>query len=488
MQTDKTYRDRVLGCWLGKAVGGTLGLPLEGQEGPFDLSFYDPVPTKMLPNDDLDLQVLWACVLDAMPKPRVDRNIFGQAWLDHVAFPWDEYGVAIRNLHDGIKPPLSGSYDNWFANGMGAAIRSEIWACLAPGKPDLAGAYAYEDACVDHAGEGIWSEVFLARLESLAFVETDKNILLDTALIALPVLSLVRRAINDTRIWWEMSHDWPEVRQRILAQYGHENFTDVTMNLAFTILGWLAGGDDFSRSICIAANCGKDTDCTAATVGALMGIIDPASIPERWIAPIGRSLVVDSRIKGIAPPKSIDEFTDLVLSLQKRLDSAPPSSHTKEQSAASLGIPAELWFDSRKAIFSRTPPKQNSNARSIVLPGSMSSLRRDEFVEEFAVIRYKINLPSAGRVRIVLNSHEENRLWIDGTLAFAREYGRMCPAIHRPPPNQSIDLEMTAGPHELISAIARPSDPVALWLLAVGDAATHQWICDVFLRSQVWNR
>jgi hypothetical protein len=132
-----------MGCWLGKAVGGTLGMPYEGMDGPFDLDFYDPVPTGMVPNDDLDLQVVWACLLDQLETPRVSRALFSEGWKKHINFPWDEYGVCIRNLREGIEPPLSGSYDNWFINGMGAAIRSEIWACLAPGNPRLAAAYAY---------------------------------------------------------------------------------------------------------------------------------------------------------------------------------------------------------------------------------------------------------------------------------------------------------------------------------------------------------
>ena len=164
-------------------MGGTLGMPFEGQDGPLNISFYDPVPTEMIANDDLDLQVLWACILDEMGRPYVDRNVLGQAWLDHVEFPWDEYGVAIRNLRLGIKPPLTGSYDNCFTNGMGAAIRSELWACLAPGNPELAAKYAYEDACVDHADEGIWAPVFLAALESQAFVEEDPDTLLDMGLL-----------------------------------------------------------------------------------------------------------------------------------------------------------------------------------------------------------------------------------------------------------------------------------------------------------------
>ena len=53
-----TFRERVLGCWFGKAIGGTLGMPFEGEDGPLDIEFYTPLPTTMLPNDDLDLQVV----------------------------------------------------------------------------------------------------------------------------------------------------------------------------------------------------------------------------------------------------------------------------------------------------------------------------------------------------------------------------------------------------------------------------------------------
>lgn len=85
----QNYRSKVVGCWVGKVIGGTLGQPYEGCKGPLTLNYYDPVPTDMVPNDDLDLQVLWACILDKMKKPVVDRNILAKAWLNHVNFPWD---------------------------------------------------------------------------------------------------------------------------------------------------------------------------------------------------------------------------------------------------------------------------------------------------------------------------------------------------------------------------------------------------------------
>ncbi len=480
-------RRRMGGCWLGKAVGGTLGMPFEGGDGPLDLTFYEPVPETMLPNDDLDLQVLWACVLDKQKEVRVDRDLFAEAWLTQVEFPWDEYGVAIRNLKMGLKSPQSGSYDNWFVHGMGAAIRTEIWACLAPGDPVRAAAYAYEDACVDHDGEGIWAAMFFAALQSLAFVESDTDELIDQALDVLPESSTVREAVVQTRVWWRQNSDWRRVRDKILKAYGHENFTDVTMNIAFTILGWLDGQGDFSRAICTATNCGKDTDCTAATVGALMGIIDPDCIDERWLKPIGKSLVISKEITGIDDhPPSLELFTELVLDLYKRLDRHAP-----------------VGLDSRAVVEKDVPPievdlafskghKQNmggSNcpefllSRTHGLPGTIGRLSEAEFEGDVAHIRYRFKLEKARRVRIMCNTHQACAAWVDKQLLFESSGGAMSPSFHRAPKDQWADVELAGGDHELVIALARPAlGGDVEWVVGIADASTHQWL-ECFLRS-----
>jgi len=308
------YREKVLGCWLGKAVGGTLGGPVEGRPGPLHLSYYDPVPERMLPNDDLDLQVVWLETIRRRGLP-IDRRLLADAWLAHVLLLPDEYGVACRNLAWGIYPPASGSYDSGFTAGMGAAIRTELWACLAPGDPNLAAVLAREDACVDHAGEGVWAAIFLATLESAAFLESDREALLDRAEAAIPSDSRVARAVGDARRWWREMADWRAVRERLLAEHGRQNFTDVAQNLAFVVLGWLAGGGDFGTAISTAVNCGADTDCTGATLGALLGIIDPASIGAEWLKPIGRDLVLSPGMVAAHHAATLDDFTDRVATL-----------------------------------------------------------------------------------------------------------------------------------------------------------------------------
>ena len=97
----EVYEQKVLGGWLGKAIGGTLGAPDEGKKEILDLSFYDPVPEGSVPNDDLDLQLVWLHVMQSK-RLDIDVNDLAQAWLDHIKYPFDQYGVAISNLKKGL--------------------------------------------------------------------------------------------------------------------------------------------------------------------------------------------------------------------------------------------------------------------------------------------------------------------------------------------------------------------------------------------------
>jgi hypothetical protein len=64
---------------------------------------------------------------------------------------------------------------------------------------------------------------------------------------------------------------------------------DAPSNLGILVVGLLYGEGDFGETICVAVNCGEDTDCTGATAGAMFGIIHGIdAIPQKWIEPIGR--------------------------------------------------------------------------------------------------------------------------------------------------------------------------------------------------------
>ena len=97
---------------------------------------------------------------------------------------------------------------------------------------------------------------------------------------------------------------------------------DAPTNVGIFVLGWLFGGDDFGKSICVACGCGEDTDCTAATLGATLGIIYGIDgIPEAWKQPIGNKIVTVSLNRadlGHIFPNTVQELTERVIRLAPR--------------------------------------------------------------------------------------------------------------------------------------------------------------------------
>jgi ADP-ribosylglycohydrolase len=489
-----SLRARIMGCWMGKAVGGTLGQTFEGLAGPLTAEYYHPVPTEMVPNDDLDLQVLYAVVMDGMPQPRVDRHVIAEAWREHVEFPWNEYGVGMRNLAEGIRPPHTGSFDNWFTCGEGAAIRSELWACLAPGDPDLAAAYAYEDACFDHAGDGVIAAQFLARLQSLAFDESDPDTLLDGALAGIDPDSGVAAVVRDTRAWVAEGHDWIEVRRLIMRRYGRSDFTDVRPNTGFVVLGWLAGSD-FSERILICNNCGEDTDSSTASLGALLGIIDPECIDDRWLSPIGRSLVLNPEITGITPPETLDGLTDMVMSLRERLSGSAPQPEPSTFDADAFALPVGLaWTNSTfgtwqvrdqtelPPIGSRVPTA-GVDFSPTTLPGTWVRMPRTEFEDRILLITYRLNGRGREHVRLMFNCTEHYRIWLDGEFLHGAQGSQyMFPAPHMAPVGQFCDFMLGDGEHELVVAVLRPPPDrvTAEWVIGLVELPSALWIENAF--------
>ena len=320
---ESEFRDRVYACWLGKNIGGTLGVPFEGKTDINNVTFYtDLKEGEPAANDDLDLQILW---LKAMEENncRVDAYTLGEYWLKYVppVASWNEYGVGKTNMRSGIMPPLSGEYNNakWKTSN-GAWIRSEIWACLAPGNPFLAAQFAWNDACVDHGcSEGTFAEIFTASLESAAFIEKERDKLIQFALSMIPPDCLVADAVKTAVEARESGVSWQDAREAVIKVTEDLGWFQAPRNVAFTMIGWLYGDDDFGKSICIAVNCGDDTDCTGATMGSILGIIHgTAIIPEKWRAPIGDG-IKNVAISGFEAPATLQVLTDKTVDVQKKV-------------------------------------------------------------------------------------------------------------------------------------------------------------------------
>ena len=267
------YLDKVYGCFLGKTIAGTMGAPFEGVKMPMELTFCPEMVDSMIPNDDLDLQVLWLDVVEKHGKDFTSYDLL-KRFCEYSDYNMGEYAVMRKNFNRGIYPPLSGKFCNdFYVNGMGCPIRSEIWACLAPNNPVQAVEYASRDGVLDHYGESVYAECFLAALESLAFSENDINKLIEDALQYVPADSRFYQLVIDTREYCQRYDDIKTILRKILFKYGHNDCTNMFQNMGIVIAALLQNNLDLIKASMDALNCGFDTDCTCATIGAVIGTI-----------------------------------------------------------------------------------------------------------------------------------------------------------------------------------------------------------------------
>ncbi|MBQ1255831.1 MAG: ADP-ribosylglycohydrolase family protein [Clostridia bacterium] len=269
----ETYLDKVYGCFLGKAVVGTMGAPFEGVKMPLAMPFDKKMIDSMLPNDDLDFQILWLDVCEEKGPAFTSADLLAR-FTANCDYSPGEYAVMRRNYMKRIMPPLSGKFGNDnYIEGMGCPIRSEIWACLAPGDANRAADYAYRDGCMDHEGASIDAERFLAALESEAFFESDLDKLIEFSRKWVPSGSRLERLISDTLELCAQSEDTQWIFRKIHRKYGHPDCTNLYQNIAITLIALKKSRLDFVQTGLNALNLGFDTDCTCATAGAIIGTI-----------------------------------------------------------------------------------------------------------------------------------------------------------------------------------------------------------------------
>ena len=325
-------RDRIHACWIGKNIGGTMGTPFEGRRQINDIQGFSTPEGVVLPNDDLDLQLVWLRAVEDLSPARVNCGVLGEYWINFIPPHWNEYGIGKNNMRSGLLPPLSGEYKNDWKHSNGAWIRTEVWACMAPGCPDVAIRYAREDACVDHgAGEGTFAAIFVAAIEAAAFVVTDIRTLIDIGLSKIPKGCRVARSQRLLLDCFDKGDDWKTARNKLVEDSKDLGWFEAPANVAFAMLGMLYGGGDFKRSLILAINCGDDTDCTGATLGALWGIMHgTAGIPEDWKAHIGEGITTVAIDRGsIAVPDTCEKLTDRVMAQQPVMLAANHVGHVR---------------------------------------------------------------------------------------------------------------------------------------------------------------
>ncbi len=346
------YVERTYAGVLGKLVGVYLGRPFEGWEydrimrelGEISGYVHERLGMPLIVTDD-DISGTFT-FLRALPDYGNSRDItaeqIGQTWLNYIIEQrtilwWGGMGnstehTAYLRLKNGIPAPRSGSIElnsQVVAEQIGAQIFIDGWGMVAPGDPELAARLAGRAGSVSHDGEAIYDAQVIAAMEAQAYVESDLNTLLDSAVRLIPNTSLTYRMINDIREWHAEYPDWHQTRDQIVAHYGNDKYggnCHTIPNHALIIMSLLHGNDDLSKSLMIVNTSGWDTDCNSGNVGCLLGIKNGLRAFEGgydWRGPIADRLYLPTAEGGSAITDAVAQ-TYKIVNIGRALMDLPP--------------------------------------------------------------------------------------------------------------------------------------------------------------------
>jgi len=341
------YLDKVYAGWIGKCIGGAIGFMQENNKSVLHYTPDTAFPATIPANDDLDLQVLWLQELLEKKGSHFTERDVGEVFAKYNLLMAGEYSFAIRNIELGIAPPLSGSYNNSFwKHSMGCPIRSEIWGFVCPGDPSAAARYARLDGVIDHVSESIYGEQFYAAIEAMGFAESDLRRLIERALTEfVPAEAKLHRGLRQVLRSYDEGADWLTARTTLLRKFGSSDASDAVTNIGLTVMALLYGEGDYGKTMMLAVNCGYDTDCTAATAGAVLGVIGGMrAIPSWWLDKIGEDFVIGTVDIQRHSTKIVDLAKDTCaagLSLARDGVIATRFSHVPPDVVPSLPLPRE---------------------------------------------------------------------------------------------------------------------------------------------------
>ena len=309
--------DRVRGAWLGRAAGCVLGKPVESisregiraiaqstgnwpVSGWFTADGLDPAVSERYPWNRASRPTSLAETIDGIPEDDdLNFTMLGVVLLeragtsfgvDDVAKLWLDYlppgriftaeRVAMRNLLEGVVPPLAASRRNPFREWIGARLRVDAYGWAAGGDPRRAAELAWTDARLSHTANGVYAAMFMAAAHAASLWADSPAECADAGASVVPRESRLAEALALAR---GLEGEWEERVDAIDEALGGYHWVHAINNTAL-VAAALYAFDDFSSAVCGVVQGGLDTDTNGAAVGSILGALRP--VPERWTAPL----------------------------------------------------------------------------------------------------------------------------------------------------------------------------------------------------------
>ena len=321
---ERELLDRLHGAWLGRAAGCLLGKPVEKiprhgireilqAQGRWPLTGYFTAaglpaevaarwpwnrasrPTSLLevidgmPEDDDTNYTMLALALLEQQGAGFSTDDVARLWLAELPAGrvFTAERAAYRNLLEGYDPPRTATRRNPYREWIGAQIRTDMYGWAHPGRPREAAILAWTDGRLSHTRNGLYGGMFAAAMGAAAVVSSDLAVVLECGLSVIPPASRLAGAVRLAMEIAETETDSERGLDRLDEAYGDLHWVHAVNNAALVAYGLLAGGGDFSRSICVTVSGGWDTDSSGATVGGVLGaLLGATGLPRQWIDPL----------------------------------------------------------------------------------------------------------------------------------------------------------------------------------------------------------
>lgn len=311
----EVYKDKLEGAFLSRLAGCTLGAPVEFYsvehmkrwasytgdtfpptdywsmiKYPDDLRYEKScfqkytrgLMNKVPVDDDITYTLLGLLIAEEYGVDFTTKDV-GTAWIKYLPYACTAEEVALKNLKNGVSAMQSAEINNPYCQWIGAFIRSDPFAYIAPAYPEKAAELAYRDAYISHRRNGIFGEMFFAATQSAAFAVDHPIEAIKIGLTEIPKDCSLAKDINWALEVGKEVKDYQQARELVEERFKGMSVAHTNNNACLTVFGLLIGGTDMTRVISQIVAMGMDNDCTAATAGSIVGaIIGKKNISRHW--------------------------------------------------------------------------------------------------------------------------------------------------------------------------------------------------------------
>lgn len=323
--------DRIYGGWLARCCGCLLGQPVEGWRSqrilgllkesgnyPIHTYFTSQLPSEvrerydvsdeggpygaekkswinnvacMPEDDDTNYTVLALRLVEKYGRDFAPEDV-AECWLSSLPLlhTCTAERIAYLNLCKLYLPPQSALFCNPYREWIGAQIRADLFGYINPGDPKTASEMALRDAYISHTKNGIYGEMFVAAMIAAAFVVEDIPTIIRAGLDMIPPQCRLAESIR-LLLFLKEKGAGPEEAIKAIREHWDENnphdWCHVISNAMLVTVGLLYGEKDLSASLSFGILYGFDTDCNAATIGSILGVLWGAKkLPAHWTEPL----------------------------------------------------------------------------------------------------------------------------------------------------------------------------------------------------------